>query len=281
MLVQNILQLKAARLPDKVAVVCNDRRLSYADLDGMANRLALALRLEGVKKGDVVGIYLENSVEAVASIFGILKAGAAFVMINRTSKRHSLTSILNHAKATALILDSQAAGNSISHLQTEVPSLGCTVITGENAPEVITGLSECISFNAVQKEFSPKCLPSLNEEHDMASVTCFSKNTGELRAVKNSHTNVLLMAARRLEYFQNRSMETVVAVAPLWSDDGFYQLLNVYQCGGTLILKDTFTNPSPKWSALEEDSFAQRFIPASTGKLQEVELVACAALPEN
>ncbi len=72
MLVHDILPSSANRSPNKTALVCQANRFTYRQLDEMANRLAHALRVHGVVRGDRVGIYLPNSVEAVVAIFAIL-----------------------------------------------------------------------------------------------------------------------------------------------------------------------------------------------------------------
>ena len=65
MLVQDFLQHSADRLPDKIALVCEGQRLTYAEIEAMANRLANALHAQGVKRGDRVAIYLPNSVAGI------------------------------------------------------------------------------------------------------------------------------------------------------------------------------------------------------------------------
>jgi non-ribosomal peptide synthetase component F len=73
-LVQDFLHHSAERLPDKVALVCDNQRLTYREIDLAANRLANALRAAGVRRGDRVAIYLPDSVASVVAIFAALKA---------------------------------------------------------------------------------------------------------------------------------------------------------------------------------------------------------------
>lgn len=63
MLVNDFLQNNAERFPGKVALVCDGRRLTYAEIEEQANRVANGLLALGVRRGDRVAIWLPNSVE--------------------------------------------------------------------------------------------------------------------------------------------------------------------------------------------------------------------------
>ena len=101
MQVESFLEQSAARSPEKTALVCNERKFTYRELEERANRLAWSLIAGGVQRGDRVAIYLENSAEAVISVFAILKAGAVFLVVNPTTKPAKLCYILNNCRATA------------------------------------------------------------------------------------------------------------------------------------------------------------------------------------
>src|SRR4051812_40402763 len=102
-LVQHFLEHSADRLPDKTALISDGQRLSYSQIERLANQTAHALLRLGVRRGDRVAIFLPNSVKAVVSIFGVLKAGAVFVVINPTTKTDKLEYILNNCRATGVI----------------------------------------------------------------------------------------------------------------------------------------------------------------------------------
>ncbi len=69
----------AGRMPGQIALLCEDRRVSYGELAERSDRIAASLRMQGIRCGQRVGLYSQRSVDAIAAILGILKAGAAYV----------------------------------------------------------------------------------------------------------------------------------------------------------------------------------------------------------
>jgi amino acid adenylation domain-containing protein len=69
----------AGRMADRVALVCGDQQLTYGELDRRSDQIARYLQSHGVSRGGRVGLYSQRSMDAVAAILGILKAGAAYV----------------------------------------------------------------------------------------------------------------------------------------------------------------------------------------------------------
>jgi amino acid adenylation domain-containing protein len=78
----HLFERQAARTPDAVALVTDDRATTYAELEAWSNRLAHRLRSHGVGPGTFVPLFLERSPEMIAAILGTLKAGAAFVPLD-------------------------------------------------------------------------------------------------------------------------------------------------------------------------------------------------------
>ncbi|MCK5618940.1 MAG: AMP-binding protein [Candidatus Krumholzibacteria bacterium] len=91
MLVHEYLERSAGRFPDKEALVVGDVRLTYRDLDIGANRLARALRESDVEYSDRVAILMDNIPETVISIWGILRMGAIFLVINPTTRSRKIS----------------------------------------------------------------------------------------------------------------------------------------------------------------------------------------------
>jgi amino acid adenylation domain-containing protein len=89
------------------AVAVRDARgsLTYAELDGRANRIAHLLRERGVRRGAVVAVLLPPSAELIATLLGVLKAGAAYLPMNPADPTARLHHLLRDSAATLLITD--------------------------------------------------------------------------------------------------------------------------------------------------------------------------------
>src|SRR5512135_2479723 len=102
-LLHQLLSESAAKYPDKEAIVFKDDVVSYAELEDESNRLAHGLSEIGIKKGGRVGIYLNRSIASITALFGILKAGAAYVPIDPFCPPGRLHYILNKCGIKCLI----------------------------------------------------------------------------------------------------------------------------------------------------------------------------------
>ncbi|HEX9987858.1 MAG TPA: amino acid adenylation domain-containing protein [Chloroflexia bacterium] len=101
---------QAKRVPDKVALVFGDERLTYRELDERANRLARYLRGMGVGPETLVGICVERSVGMVVGVLGILKAGGAYVPLDPVYPQDRLAYMLQDSGAGVLLTEEGRAG---------------------------------------------------------------------------------------------------------------------------------------------------------------------------
>ncbi|MBT3179092.1 MAG: AMP-binding protein [Desulfobacula sp.] len=102
MLVNTILENSAQKYPDKIALVCNDERLCYKEINNKAAKFSSYLIKAGIKRHDRVAIFIDNSAESVIALFGVLKAGATFVMLSASMKPTKLNYILQNSGASFL-----------------------------------------------------------------------------------------------------------------------------------------------------------------------------------
>lgn len=129
----------AARWPDAPAVSMDDAALSYGQLCARANQIGNFLRADGIEEGDIVAVYMDRSIDMVASILGLWKAGAALLPIDPGFPKNRLAYMLNDAGARATmttsplvedwlvdsapVIDLDAQGDKISEMPTTPPSI--------------------------------------------------------------------------------------------------------------------------------------------------------------
>jgi len=252
MLVQDFLHNNAQRLPEKVALVCDGQRLTYAQIDAMANRLANALIDRGVQRGDRVAIHLNNCVEAVVSIFATLKAGGVFVFVNHTTKLDKMSYILNNCRATALVTEARKA-SLLDQVVGDVASLEFSVLCGKHAAQAAAARDRCLDFDAVQATYPARLPPQVNIDLDLACLIYTSGSTGDPKGVMSDHSNVVFAASSIIEYLQNVEDDIVISVLPLSFDYGLYQLLMVFKFGGRLVLERSFAYPAAILRQMEKE----------------------------
>jgi len=244
LMVQDFLERSFARTPDKEALICGKDRLTYADMEAMANRFAHALRENGLQRGDRVILHLPNSVELVAGIFGALKAGGAFVVANASIKQDKLLYMVNNCRATALVSQARNAA-MIQEIAANAPSVKLTVLTGRGAEEAAdTAVSPTTTFTAIQNQYPADRPERSGIDRDLACLIYTSGSTGEPKGVMSAHHNVVFAAASIIAYLENVPDDIVINVLPLSFDYGLYQLLMVFKFGGTLVLERGFTYPA-------------------------------------
>jgi long-chain acyl-CoA synthetase len=235
MLVRDFLESAAERTPSKIALVCAEQRFTYGELDSKANRLAQALALFGVERGDRVVIHLPNSVEAVVSIFAVLKVGGVFVPVNPTTKAHKLNYIVNNCGAKVLISDSADA---------LFEAVGLKAIIGFHSEGQTNAPQALLNYHQLQSCMSSTRPVRTNAAEDLACLIYTSGSTGQPKGVMCEHRNVVFASGSIIQYLENSDSDVVLNVLPLSFDYGLYQLLMTFRFGGTLVLENSGAFPS-------------------------------------
>jgi long-chain acyl-CoA synthetase len=254
LLVQHFLEQSAGSHPNKTALIFGAMRLTYAQVEAMANRLAHALIAIGVKRGDRVAIYLNNSVESVMAIFAALKADAVFVCINRATKEDKLLYLLNNCRVVVVMMDERAYQSGLCALvEHRVPSLLGGIICGAGEREAFGDRPRWRSFDGIQAEFPMSRPKSVNIDLDLACLVYTSGTTGEAKGVMSDHSNITFVSASVIEYLGNHENDIILNVLPLSFSYGLYQLLMTFRFGGTLVLERSFAYPVEILALMERE----------------------------
>jgi len=242
MLLQNFLEESAHKYPNKVALVCKDARLTYEEIDRKANRVATLLRRQGIRRGDRVAIFLDNSVESVVSLFGILKADAVFLVLSPQLKAPKLEYILNNCGAKALVSDVSRL-NAASGVLPNATDLESVIFTGDGKKLKPNLHRNLIPWGEIESQKDARPVKPANIDIDLASIIYTSGSTGNPKGVMLTHLNMVSAATSITTYLENVHDDIVINCLPLSFDYGLYQVLMAFKFGGTLVLEKSFVYP--------------------------------------
>jgi amino acid adenylation domain-containing protein len=242
-LVQDFLERSALRYPDKTALVTDEGRFTYREVEESANAVAHALLADGLAKGDRVAVFSDNSLKAVVALFGIIKAGGVFVVINPTTKAEKLARILNDCGAFAVVsgwpkLD--VVGDAVA----ATPSVRRVYLGGTPASRVRNIGVPSVSMAEVTER--PRATPPMTRpiDVDLAALIYTSGSTGSPKGVMMTHANMVSAADSITSFLENTSDDIILNTLPMSFDYGLYQVLMSCMVGGTVILDNAFLYPS-------------------------------------
>ncbi|MBN1418266.1 MAG: acyl--CoA ligase, partial [Planctomycetes bacterium] len=218
MLVHHFLERNARENPDGEAIVSRDRRTTWADLDRRAGAFAARLARDGVARDDRVLLHMENSLEAAAAIFGVLKLGAVFSVINATTKRDKLAGLVADCRPAAIVTDRERAPAALAVAE-RAPSIRALYTAAPEAQGRAVPLEEVFAGEAPLSH-AARCLSI-----DLAAIIYTSGSTGVPKGVMLTHHNIVSAATSITTYLENVPTDRVLNVLPFSFDYGLYQLL--------------------------------------------------------
>ncbi|MFD8376282.1 amino acid adenylation domain-containing protein [Streptomyces sp. NPDC059688] len=201
---------QAARTPDAVALSHGTQRLTYAELDRRANRLANRLIAEGVRPGSRVALFQERSPEAVVAILAVVKAGAVYVPLDTRYPKDRIDLVVRMSGARVFLTDRD--------------------LTGFELPDGARALSVTDPAGS-----APDTAPEVTVHPDQLAYVMFtSGSTGVPKGVAVTHRNVTELAADNR--FTGGAHRRVLLHSPLAFDATTYELWVPLLSGGTLVV---------------------------------------------
>jgi acyl-CoA synthetase (AMP-forming)/AMP-acid ligase II len=121
-------------VPDRVALICGDEKITYAQLEEKANRLAHYLVDQGVKKDDKVGLYCRNRLEIVIAMLGIVKAGAILVNVNFRYVEGELRYLFDNSDMVALVHERRYS-DRVAGVLPDTPNVKTVLVVEDGSPD--------------------------------------------------------------------------------------------------------------------------------------------------
>ena len=179
----------ADRMPEQEAVRCLGKSLTYGELVQRSGSVALVLKEQGVKRGDRVGLFMNKSLEAVISLYGIMKAGATFVPLDPLAPPARLSLVIKDCGIRCLI----SKPDKLSEIQ--------KILGSDSDLETILGLDETEDLKVKTMSWDdilnadPIANPYENlTELDISYILYTSGSTGIPKGIAHTHRNMLNIA---------------------------------------------------------------------------------------
>jgi amino acid adenylation domain-containing protein len=203
----------AAAAPEATAVAAASGSLTYAELDAAASKVAAGIADLGIERGDRVSALLRNDLEAVVTIYGVMRSGAVLAPLHPTLKGEKLARLLADSDSRALITDE------------------------DNVETARAGAGSEVSLVEEPSELAGDRRPHPPVSVDPAAIVYTSGSTGDPNGVTLTHANMTFVADSIIESLGMRADDRILSVLPLSFGYGLYQLLTTVRTGGTLVLR--------------------------------------------
>lgn len=216
--------------PQKTALLFEEERWSYGEIDAVTDRMAAHLIAAGLRPGDRVALLFTNCPQIACSYYACFKAGLTAVPINTRMKGPEMAYVLNHSGARALIGQADLF-RELATVRAALQTLEVCWLTGD-----CSGLPDIRNFAELQVPVAvPVELPVVSAD-SFAAILYTSGTTARPKGVVHSHRTL----QRQIESFSHSAFSVFGAVAPLSHFGAFCHLLTTFYVGGTLLIFPKF-----------------------------------------
>jgi amino acid adenylation domain-containing protein len=215
--IHKVFEMQAENTPDNIAVVFQEKCLTYKELNAKSNQLAHYIRQKNMGLGDLIAIYLERGLDMIIAILGVLKAGGAYIPLDINYPKEYVENILN-------------------------ASCVASIITKNKLSSYLKYSSKLIRLDAEFKEIynlldiNPKCI---NQPDDIAYIIYTSGSTGKPKGVMITHRSIVNLLYAQKEEFCINENSNVLQFASISFDASVSEINTALSSGASLyILSD-------------------------------------------
>ncbi len=214
--IHELFEEQAEKTPEAVALVFGEERLTYAELNGRANRLARGLQRLGVGPEVLVGVLTERSIEMVVGLLAVLKAGGAYVPADPTYPSERLAFMLEDARVSVLLTQER--------LKAALPEHSAVVVSLDDWEKV-----------ASDDASNP---PRAATPDNLAYVIYTSGSTGKPKGVAIEHHSTVTLLHWSREVFKPEQLAGVLASTSICFDLSVFEIFVTLAAGGKVILAE-------------------------------------------
>ena len=223
----------SARYADRAAIVePGESSATYRELARLSDRVRDRLRARGVRAGDRIGVFMRKSIDAVATIYGILKVGAAYVPVDPSSPMGRNAYILHNCAVRAVVMEQRFEAK----FRAETAQLG-------TVPDIFsvegTGGGTCLNRaldQADARQSAPLTETAIAAPGDLAYILYTSGSTGQPKGVMLSHANAVSFVDWCSEIFEPTANDRFSSHAPFHFDLSVLDIHVPLKHGATLVL---------------------------------------------
>jgi len=216
-----LFEARVREAPDAEAVVADEERLTYRELNARANRLAHALLRKGVQRNDIVGLAVERNADVAIGILAILKAGAAYLPLDPDYPPDRLAFMVADAKARFVV----ASGKFTASPQSNTAEYLDVATAGIGQPDTDTNAASA--------------------PDDLAYVIYTSGSTGKPKGVLVTHANVMRLFSATEEWFAFGPHDVWTLFHSYAFDFSVWEMWGALLHGGRLVLVPYWISRDP------------------------------------
>jgi long-chain acyl-CoA synthetase len=227
-----LLTRNAERDPDRIAVVCDGRRVTYRELDLLSNGLANTLMERGIAPGDRAAVYLPNGIELVVALCGVLKAGAIVVPVSTRLAPAEVEIMMEDSQSAAVIFHAGARA-AVQGFAAKLPDplLICDGAAGAGE----------LDLKSIITTGSPSPIVRSASGSDDALIAYTSGTTGRPKGAISTHANLIVGSGEMTaQAWGLCAADVILITTPMAHRIGLARLANAFVLGAKLAIMSRF-----------------------------------------
>lgn len=225
-----LIEEQVEKTPDKIALIYNDKQLTYSQLNQKANQLANYIVSRGIKPGTLIAVSVERSLEMVISLLAIVKAGAAYVPVDPELPKERLKYLLQDINSPLLLTQQK--------FLTVLPE-----VNSYSKNEVLLLDNE---WNKVENNSSENLNVDINEDN-LAYMIYTSGSTGKPKGVMVQHKGIVNRLIWMQEEYKLTGNDRILQKTPFNFDVSVWEFFWAFMYGACLVVAKPGGHKDPSY----------------------------------